>query len=570
MRNPNYTDVINGICAQLAEVSAEGEVHFDTSRLGDRLQEFVKEPPIDQVWRALSYACNYLTGSDVPFTFGPYSPMFVLSMGGDQYNVFPPSLDQVETDVLDIWAAYACDAALHPMPRARLADLLWVRRHGGEQRKWIKTAVEMNIKAAAIPEVDVVERGIMLARAVAICQESNNQEKELKTDALTALAELAQESIDSAEGFYGVVARALTVLVDAEHPCETILSDAIRKYDPDPWRASDLRALAIRASPDEASKYRLRAESVKGFEEAADLTTGVRRVSLLQNARSIALSTGDSKEVERLNGLIQRTDTHGDMKHLEGSLAIEDEDIRSVVEPITGDDTLSYALDRFARCLTPDLSDEAMEQRLLENAQATPLLARIGRTYFGPDGTVISLPSGSPERHTAEINQQKARVITCSSGVFGQPVLHDLDERYDMCPSNLVACFGPVMPLEVVDSIVAAHERWRSSDHRSAAALLWPTIEPIVRSMCLARGLTTASRKSTSFPQTRPLGELLNDLAPHIDRNYASYLRAALVEGWALNLRNDYAHGHPAKVDHITAYSILFHVVCVLRLMEKP
>ena len=263
----------------------------------------------------------------------------MFELDGDEYSVFPPSLERVDTDVLDIWAVHASDEALHPMPRARLADLLWIRRHGGEQRKWIKTAVEMNIKAAAVPEVDVVERGNMLARAVAICQESNNQDKELKADALVALAELAQESIDSAEDLYGVAARALTVLVDAEHSCETILADAIRKYDPDPWRASDLRALAIKASPDEASKHRLRAERVKGFEEAADLNTGVRRVSLLENARSVALSAGDNKEVERLNGLIQRTDTQGDMKQLEVSLAIDDKDIRSVVEPITGDDT---------------------------------------------------------------------------------------------------------------------------------------------------------------------------------------------------------------------------------------
>ena len=558
------------MCTELAEVSAEGDKHFDTSLLGDRLQELAKESLDDQVCRALSYACNYFTGSDGPFTFGPYSPMFVLPMGGDEYSVFPPPLERVDTDVLDIWAVHASDEALHPMPRARLADLLWIRRHGGEQRKWIKTAVEMNIKAAAIPEVEVVERGNMLARAVAICQESNNQDNDLKADALTALAELTQEAIDSAEGLYGVAVNALTALVDAEHPCETILADAIRKYDPDPWRTSDLRALAIKASPDEASKHRLRAESVKGFEEAANLNSGVRRVSLLENARSVALSTGDSKEVERLNGLIQRTDTQGDMKQLEVSLAIDDKVIRSVVEPITGDDSLSDALDRFARYLIPNLSDEAMEQRLLESAQVAPLLALIGRTCLGPDGTVSSLPSGSPERHTADINQQKVQAITCSSGVFGQPVLHDLDERYDMCPSNLVACIGPVIPREVVDTIVAAHERWRSSDHRSAVALLWPTIEPIVRSMCLARGLTTAARKSTSFPQTRPLGELLKNLAPHIDNNYASYLRAALVEGWALNLRNAYAHGHPPKVDHITAYSILFHVVCVLRLIENP
>ena len=90
-----------------------------------------------------------------------------------------------------------------------------------------------------------------------------------------------------------------------------------------------------------------------------------------------------------------------------------------------------------------------------------------------------------------------------------------------------------------------------------------------MRSICLAHGLTTASRKSRSFPQTRSLGELLRDLAPHIDERYASYLDAALVDGWALNLRNVYAHGHIPSVDHTIAYSILFHIVCVLRLILK-
>ncbi len=102
MRSLNYIDVINRMCAELAEVSAEGNKHFDTSLLGDRLQELAKESPDDQVWRALSYACNYLTGSDGPFTFGPYSPMFVLPIGGDEYSVFPPPLEQIETDVLNL------------------------------------------------------------------------------------------------------------------------------------------------------------------------------------------------------------------------------------------------------------------------------------------------------------------------------------------------------------------------------------------------------------------------------------------------------------------------------------
>ena len=82
------------------------------------------------MWRALSCACNYHMGDGGPFACGPYSPMFVFPKGGDQYSVFPVPLEQVETDVLNIWAVHANDKALHPIPRARLADLLWVRRHG--------------------------------------------------------------------------------------------------------------------------------------------------------------------------------------------------------------------------------------------------------------------------------------------------------------------------------------------------------------------------------------------------------------------------------------------------------
>jgi hypothetical protein len=564
MRSSNYTHVINRACSELAEESARDDGHFTTSRLGDRLQEIVKESPDDLVRRALSFACNYHMGEGGPFAYGPYEPMFVFPQGGDQYNVFPLPLDQVGTEVLDVWAGYASDEALHPIPRARMADLLWVRKHG-DRAKWIKVAVEAYTVAAAIPEVHVVERGHMLARAVAICQESRNQDEELKADALGALAGLARETIDSPGDSFGVVARALIALIDAGYPCEEIFADAMRKYDSDPWRASDLRALAIKASPEQANQRRLQAERIRAFESAADLAAGLRRVSLLEDARSVASSIGDSSEVERLSGLIQRTDIQSDMERVEVSSTIEEEDIRAVIEPITGDDTLAEALDRFAQYLTPDLSVEAMEQQMSELAEAAPLQTLIGRMHFGPDGIAVSLPSGSPERHTADIGHQRAQVIICWSGLFGQPALQDLDKRYGMGPSNLVACFSPVMPQEAVDAIVASHEHWRARDYRSAVAVLWPAIEQMVRSVCLASGLTTASWKSASFPRTRSLGELLKDLAPHIDNDYASYLDAALVDGWALNLRNLYAHGYTPGVDHGIAYGILFHVVCVLR-----
>ena len=541
------------------------------SKLGGRLQDLAKESPDDETWRALSYACNYvMNGLGRDFAYGPYGPRCVFLEGEQTVSVFPAPLGRVESDMLDVWASCANDEALHPIPRARLADLLWVRKHG-DTGKWINVAVDGYMAGAAMLEVHIVERGKMLARAVAICQESNNQDPRRRETALTALAELAQKVVNSTRDSFGVVGRALIALIDAGHPCEEILTAAMRKYDGNPNRASDLRVLAMKASPDKADRQRLQAERIKAFEDAADQVDGLLRVSLLENARSVASSTGNSKEVDRLNELIQRTDINSDVESVEVSHTFDAETLQGLAEAIAGDDTLSDALDRFADGLTPDLSDERMEKLLTENFDVAPFQALSGLMRITQDGLVVSLPSGSEERKLADIGYERAFLIPAVVAPAGHEPLRSLDKRYGMCEPNLVACFsGPVMPKAAVDKIVLAHRHFQAGDHHSAVAVLWPAIEQIMRSICLAHGLPIASRETSSYPRTRSLGKMLEDLADHINEKYAVYLDAALVDEWALNLRNLYAHGHPADMDDSMAYVILFHIVCVLRVISTP
>ena len=561
----NYIDVTNQLCSEMVAASADSDSQCRISKLGNRLQALAKESPDDETWRALSNACNYHMNGSGPLAHGPYAPMFVFPEGEQHVSVFPTPLDRVEPDMLDVWVECANDDTLHPMPRARLADLLWVRKHG-DRGKWINVAVDAYTTCAAIPEVHIVERGNMLARAVAICEESNNQDPERKEAALTALADLARTVIDSDSDSFGVVGRALIALIDAGYRCDDLLTDAMRKYGADPNRASDLRVLAMKAMP--ADRDRLQAERIEAFESAADQVTGLLRVSLLENARSVAAATGNSEEVDRLNGLIQRTDIESDMELVEVSHAFDVETIQGLAEVITGHDALSDALDRFADGLTPDLSDERMEQLLTENFDVAPFRALSGLMRFTPDGLVVSLPSGSEERKLADIGHERAFLIPAEVAPAGHEVLRSLDKRYGMCAPNLAACFSdPVMPKTAVDKIVLAHRHFQAGEHHSAVSVLWPAIEQIARSICLAYGLPIASREPSSYPRTRSLGKMLEDLAGHIDEKYAIYLDAALVDEWALNLRNLYAHGHPTTVSDDMSYVILFHVVCVLRLV---
>ncbi len=565
-------DVTNRLCSDLVAASGESDIQCRISKLGDRLQALAKESPNDETWRALSYACNYhMNGSD-PLACGPYAPMFLFPEGEQYVRVFPTPLERVGTDVLDVWVEFANEDALHPLPRARLADLLWVRRHG-DQGKWINVAVDAYTACAAIPQVHIVERGNMLARAVVICQESNNQDRVRKEAALSALADLARTVIDSDDDSFGVVGRALVALTDAGYRCEDILADAMRKYDADPYRASDLRAIAMEAARDEADKARLQAERTGAFEDAAGQVDGLMRVTLLENARSVASSAGDNQSVDRLNGLIRDTDIEGDMERLEMSVSIDEETMQRVVEPITGDDTLSDGLDRFAHQVMPDVSDETMEQDLRDLTNAYPIQALSIRMRIGRDGSVVRLPSGSDARIAADIGDQRKQKIVFEVGFKGQAVLRDLDRRYGMTGPGLVDCFSPVIPQASVDKIVVAHKHFKDDEDHSAVAVLWPAIEQIMRHVCLAHGVPTASREATSFPQTRSLGPMLKDLAEHLDERTVAYLSAALIDGWSLNLRHNYAHGHPADMDDSTAYVILFHIVCVLRsilLSTKP
>ena len=564
MQSLNYIDVTNQLCSEMVAASGDSDIQCRVSKLGDRLQALAKESPNDETWRALSYACNYHMNGGGPFAYGPYAPMWAIPKDEQYVSVFPVPLERVETDMQDVWVECANEDALHPLPRARLADLLWVRKHG-DRGKWINVAVDAYTTCAAIPQVHIVERGNMLARAVAICQESNNQDPDRKEAALSALADLARTVIDSDRDSFGVVARALIALIDAGYRCEDILTDAMRKYDADPYRASDLRAIAMEAARDESDKARLQAERTEAFEDAAGQVDGLMRVTLLENARRVASSAGDNETVDRLNALIRDTNTEGDMERLEMSVSIDEETMQRIVEPITGDDTLSDALDRFAHQVIPDVSDETMEQDLRDLTDAYPIQALSIRMRIGRDGSVVRLPSGSDERIAADIGDQRKQKIVFEVGFKGQAVLRDLDERYGMTGPGLVDCFSPVIPQASVDKIVVAHRHFNDGEDHSAVAVLWPAIEQIVRHVCLAHDLPIASPETTSFPQTRSVGPMLNDLAEHLDEKTVAYLSAALVDGWSLNLRNDYAHGNPVDVPNDMAYVILFHIVCVLR-----
>ena len=292
LNSAHYSLIINGICADLAD---DADAQFRIDRVQERLQDLAKVESQDLTLRALANACAYRLvdeNDESPGAYRCFAPMSVLRQDDGDLSVYPTPLDRVEDEILGTWGACARDESLHPLVRSRLADLLWTRRHDRRCR-WFTVAVQSYLDLATT-DIEVGEQLGGLCRAVAISRESNHED--LMGGPLAALRQIARRSLDTAEDQYGIVAIALQTLVANEQPCSDLIEDAMAKYGATHEKAAGLCEIAIHASRDEDEKTRLRLEQIRVFTDAAARSSGLKRLSHLEDARSIARKAGLADE----------------------------------------------------------------------------------------------------------------------------------------------------------------------------------------------------------------------------------------------------------------------------------
>ena len=483
---------------------------------------------------------------------------------------YPEPLSEVVDDVLGVWSECALDESLHPLVRSRLADLLWVRRHD-PRRRWFEIAVTSYADLAAT-DVEVLERCDGLSRAVAICKESNHLT--LIISPLEALSHLARHSLDTAEDQYGVVAGALRTLAENDHPCSDLLDEAIAKYGGVPFRMADLCMIAISVSDDEDEKRRLHLQRACAFTEAADQSSGLLRLSHLQAARAIARTARLFEEETRIAAMIEHTDMEGEWQTFDTDIKIDMKAVRSDVAAVVGNDDLLSALLRFATRV-PTGDPEETESVLAALANEHPLQTIFTKMIVGPENSITQIPSGDPLRGDVDRGEYDGRSIGLFAATLGRLVLEELQERYEPDAQMIVDCFtSAAVPPDLANRIAVSYEHWHNADHIGAVSVIVLTVEPIVRRICRAVGIHTTEARprragATPIGRVRTLGPLIEDLGTHIGPMLARYLEASLVDEWSMNLRNTLSHG---LVEELTEaqYVILFHVVCVLRLMSAP
>ena len=476
--------------------------------------------------------------------------------------MYPISLAQVEEATLDIWAECAAEESLHPLVRSRLADLLWVRRYDC-QRRWFEAAVVAYTELAAT-EVVVTERESGLVRAIEICRESNHHH--LISAPLDALRELAEQSLKTSSEQFGVVARALDVLVANGHPCSDLLGNAVQRYGDDPNQKSDLLGIAERAAPDEDERMRLRRERISVLEEAADGSSGLMRVSRLEDARTLAHQAGLSEEVGRLTAMIEHTDIESEMETFIQEIEIDADGLRAWADEMVGDDSLPGALGRFGAMIPIDDPDDT-RAALDEMASDSVLQSLVTTVHYGPENSLMRIPPGDPLHSDIRLGQHNALVIQVFAGTTGKMVLDGVREKYNPQPQELADWFScEAAPPGIARRIAKSYERWAAGDYISAVSVIVLTLELIVRRVCRQAGIpvTLTGCSGLAAPGVRTLGHLLGDLKPLLGPTATRYLQASLTDQWSLNLRNALAHVLIEELDE-TQYLVLFHLACLLR-----
>jgi hypothetical protein len=152
--------------------------------------------------------------------------------------------------------------------------------------------------------------------------------------------------------------------------------------------------------------------------------------------------------------------------------------------------------------------------------------------------------------------------------LFAVQILDRITARYGALAQAVDWFVAAQIEVPVASKIARAAELYSEGDPDSAAAVLAPRLERIVRRIASLVGHTvTRSPDAGGRPGgVKGLGELLTLLQGSLPEPTRRYLRALLSEITALNLRNRIGHGLDDSISQREA-ALLIHAVCHLRML---
>lgn len=495
---------------------------------------------------------------------GPFGPM-IMSGGGQ----VPPPLDQAGDVYLAAWAE-AADVLAVPMVKARLNDLLWVRRAQPAPHLRARQAIDSYLELAALSGRHVVERMHDVERAIEIARQLRDGDRLVR--ALGVAEEMVRITVEPDSGAQGI-ARSLLATMAAVRPEDRpaafpeLLARAEVTFDDDAAAFEailDLRAATIGGDD-------IRARQVARWRKAAeDEETPQLRLVRLERAHELALTHGLNDVANEILLELQKIKPEDvATESFSESVTITDEEMAELVSWFVEPDDWRVGLLRLGADEPSGQATHEIDAFLDQQQRDFPLLSLFSKSVMGTDSAASAIKATDDEKRRVLDRAQHRSFLASFQGFVIAEALQRIETKHGRPTRDALVEFfaGPNVDEDQADRIARSLELFWDGETDEAAHLLVPRLEAIVRTVARRIGIPIIKLPSgDKVGGSRTLGAVLIDLNQALPEPWGDYLFNLLADPLGHNLRNRIAHGLVAKVGSSDA-ALLIQVACFLSMI---
>ncbi len=497
---------------------------------------------------------------DAPFP-GYFQPA-MWRTATDGSTVYSPDPTSLTSSALALWREHLQEC-VHPVLRARYADLLWEFEKPVDgtkpQLQYAQTAMDAYLAAAGQADAASHEVVVWLDRAISLATSVGDQ---------TRLAASAQQAIAWVQGIEAAQnARSYVFLFDAiydnqrvagpekmaiiaylESVLIAITDQSGTKFDHATAEiVADLLATHFRRENNKADEERVIRAAGLASEFAASGASALFAMTELQKLLERYRNFGMNADADRVQIEARRRgmDSGEEMKKQAHTFPIPEEKIAAyrnwLIEP---QDPRNLLL-RWACNNVPSV--EGARETLKESLTATPLLARIGVTMINA-GQFVSRAGSVEDDLEGRVAVHLRQLIEMRFNLFVGG-WHHIQQNKPLSARDILGALSvsPVLSEEGLELIGEGLTRFFTEDHLGATHILLPQVECALRNLLglLGRPTNKAVRGESGVMQERNMNEALGDPAVQsaLPENFQRHLQIVFASRLGFNLRNVVAHG---------------------------
>ena len=514
------------------------------------------------------YAFEYMfvekTNVDYRARYGPFAPWIEMSKG-----VFPPPLTSISKESLFLWED-VFKISRHPVVRSRLADLLWLGKHGNRPDSFAREAIDayLQVSKSLWKEID---RAICLIRALELAREIRDTERKALT--IKEIVDAAKQELNSVEKRPGVSMRLIEALMDLPpndipEDLDGLLELAKQVYSDEAITVENvLELMAKRADPERQKE--LRKEQINRWLEEAkkNREKGLLHLMQLQHALELARNYGFKETAEEIRIRIQSVpEDELDLSTISAEVKIPKEKIETYLNSFVHEKGWPESLMLFGSHGPPSGN---YEKNVDSIKQRSPLKFLVTNVILDENNVPIQIGRDFKENMEIAVVQQE----TIGIRIFGNlapEILHRIVDKHGVPNVDELTQFfaTELIPPDISENIARAVSWYFRDEYDIAAHLLVPRIEAIFRNISRTMGLAIIREPVGNTPGgVIQLGKLLDELKGRLDESWRRYFCNLLVNPIGVNLRNRICHGLLAKATKEET-ALLIHVACHLSLLQ--